>query len=230
MIITGRHRDYYLTYGNGLLYNWYAVNTGKLAPLGCHVPTSTEFFTFYTYLGGASVAGGKMKSTRTSAPYFSATNVGATNESGFTGYGGGFRKSSFQGKNTYSCYWASTENNSIRGCFLESHNFEASVHYPGYYYVENYKYFGVSIRCLVNDGLWWPGRTIKDFEGNIYPTVKIGNQVWLQSNLKSTKYNDGTSIPNVTDNTAWAALTTPGYCSYNNAAIVEITQPQHLAI
>jgi uncharacterized protein (TIGR02145 family) len=40
----------------------------------------------------------------------------------------------------------------------------------------------------------------------------------MVENLKTTRYNDGTAIPLVTDNTAWAALTTPGYCWYNNDA------------
>jgi uncharacterized protein (TIGR02145 family) len=49
-----------------------------------------------------------------------------------------------------------------------------------------------------------------------YKWVKIGIQVWMADNLKTTKYNDGTDIPLVTDNTAWFNLTTPGYCWYNN--------------
>jgi uncharacterized protein (TIGR02145 family) len=59
---------------------------------------------------------------------------------------------------------------------------------------------------------------VKDVDGNGYHYVTIGMQVWLVENLKTTKYNDGSTIPLVTDGTAWSALTTPGYCWYNNDA------------
>jgi uncharacterized protein (TIGR02145 family) len=56
-----------------------------------------------------------------------------------------------------------------------------------------------------------------DVENNNYTVVQIGTQVWMAENLKTTKYKDGTtSIPNVTDNVAFAALSTPAYCWYNN--------------
>ncbi|MBN2862618.1 MAG: T9SS type A sorting domain-containing protein [Bacteroidales bacterium] len=69
-----------------------------------------------------------------------------------------------------------------------------------------------------------------DGGGNHYPVVHIGSakggsgseerkgvQVWIAENLKTTKYNDGTDIPLVTDGTAWLYLTGPGYCWYNNS-------------
>jgi uncharacterized protein (TIGR02145 family) len=57
---------------------------------------------------------------------------------------------------------------------------------------------------------------VNDYEGNNYQTIIIGDQEWTVENWKSTKYNDGTDIPNVTDDSAWAALNTPAYCYYNN--------------
>ena len=59
---------------------------------------------------------------------------------------------------------------------------------------------------------------VKDIDGNIYHTVTIGNQVWMVENLKTTRYNDGTAIPNVTDSSVWSKLSTPAYCWYNNDA------------
>ncbi len=47
-------------------------------------------------------------------------------------------------------------------------------------------------------------------------TVKICNQIWMDKNLDVSTYRNGDPIPNVTDPTAWAALTTGAYCYYNN--------------
>jgi len=59
-------------------------------------------------------------------------------------------------------------------------------------------------------------RTITDSEGNIYKAVQIGTQTWMAENLKTTKYNDGTPIPNVTDRWVWDSISSPGYCWYLN--------------
>ncbi|UBM63193.1 fibrobacter succinogenes major paralogous domain-containing protein [Candidatus Sulfidibacterium hydrothermale] len=55
-----------------------------------------------------------------------------------------------------------------------------------------------------------------DYDGNGYYAVQIGDQLWLQSNLKVTHYRDGTPIPEVTDSLAWGKLTTGAYCSFQN--------------
>ena len=60
-----------------------------------------------------------------------------------------------------------------------------------------------------------------DYDGNTYQTITIGSQEWMAENLKVTHYANGTVIPLVTDNTAWANLgnnnTDKAYCYYNNS-------------
>jgi len=96
------------TYGK--LYNWYAVNNtanGGLAPVGYHIPTLTEWTTLTTFLGGTSVAGGKMKET--GLCHWLTPNTDATNISNFTGLPAGFRNSGLFvviGQQGY--FWSST--------------------------------------------------------------------------------------------------------------------------
>lgn len=60
-----------------------------------------------------------------------------------------------------------------------------------------------------------------DNDGNTYSTVSFNfsesySWIWMRENLRTTKYNDGTSVPLVEDQLSWANLTTAGYCWYNN--------------
>lgn len=55
-----------------------------------------------------------------------------------------------------------------------------------------------------------------DIDGNQYKTIKLGSQVWMAENLKTTNYNDGAPILNITDNTQWANSTIGAYSWFNN--------------
>lgn len=62
----------------------------------------------------------------------------------------------------------------------------------------------------------YSGETVTDIDGNVYNTVKFGDQLWMAEDLKVSKYNDGRPIPYITEKTAWANSKTGAYCWYNN--------------
>jgi len=133
------------TYKNtyGALYNWYTVNTGKLSPAGWHVPTDAELTTLTNYLGGESIAGGKLKETGTT--HWQSPNTGATNESGFTGLPGGMRNvpGFFYNIENSGIWWSSTEYDATNEWLSE-----ADYNYGGFYKLNLVKTCGFSVRCV----------------------------------------------------------------------------------
>ena len=97
----------------GKLYNWYAVaDNRKICPNGWHVPSNQEWSELITFLGGESIAGGKMKDS--TALYWNQPNTNATNESGFNALPSGARGSSvasFLDINDAAIWWSSTPYN-----------------------------------------------------------------------------------------------------------------------
>jgi len=94
----------------GRLYTWYAVTDGRnICPAGWHVPTDADWTILTDYLGGLSVAGGKLKDIGT--VHWSSPNNGATNESCFTALPGGVREDdgTFGNFGTYGYWWSATE-------------------------------------------------------------------------------------------------------------------------
>jgi uncharacterized protein (TIGR02145 family) len=58
--------------------------------------------------------------------------------------------------------------------------------------------------------------SVTDVDGNVYGTVKIGRQVWTTSNLRTTRFNDGSPIPQITGNEEWKAASGPAFCYFDN--------------
>lgn len=108
----------------GGLYQWdemmdYITTEGVqgICPEGWHLPTDIEWTALTTYLGDMNVAGGKMKSTRTTPdphPRWNSPNAFATNSSGWSGFPGGYRNSNggFLDFGSFGYWWSSTESES----------------------------------------------------------------------------------------------------------------------
>ncbi len=134
----------------GALYNWFTVNTGKLAPTGWHVPTDAEWTTLTNNLGGQLLGGGKMKSTGTieaGTGLWYSPNTGATNESGLTAIPAGSRSNdgAFSYIGIYGYWWSSSEFESVASYawFLQlQYGVSPVFRFP------DYKNFGFSVRCV----------------------------------------------------------------------------------
>jgi uncharacterized protein (TIGR02145 family) len=128
----------------GALYNWYTVNTGKLCPIGWHVPTSDEFTTLTNFLGGIGAAGGKIKEVGTD--HWLSPNTSATNESGFTALPAGQRGAvaEFVHHGMLATFWTSTPYNIYKPWYrCCNHNTESVFVGNG-----SLNSCGFSIRCI----------------------------------------------------------------------------------
>jgi uncharacterized protein (TIGR02145 family) len=127
----------------GALYNWTAVNSEKLAPVGWHVATDADWTTLTTFLGGESVAGGKLKVKGTGD--WQSPNTGATNEVGFAALPGGYRSTdgTFSDIGLSGDWWTASDENDINAWFRGVGNNLASVSRIGLN-----KVYGLSVRCV----------------------------------------------------------------------------------
>jgi len=128
----------------GKIYNWYAVNTGKLCPAGWHVATDEEWTTLTNYLGGTEVAGAKLKETDTT--HWAKPNSGATNETGFTALPAGARSEfgTFISIHLDGTWWTATESDKGTPWFRYMFFDYCTV-------LRNYGYgkrSGLSVRCV----------------------------------------------------------------------------------
>lgn len=60
--------------------------------------------------------------------------------------------------------------------------------------------------------------TVMDSDGNVYPVLRIGDQCWMGANLRTSRYSDGSIVPNVTSNNDWRFLNSGAWCNYENSA------------
>lgn len=143
----------------GGLYNWHTIMNGAsssnnnpsdvqgICPVGWHVPSDAEITQLMDFLGGESVAGGKLKSTRTIPdphPRWSGPNTGATNESNWSGLPGGLRTDNNYLDITAEGFWQSSTQSSSSWAklFYLTYNQSHATRF------QNDKLFSFSLHCL----------------------------------------------------------------------------------
>ena len=127
----------------GLLYNWHAVNSGKLCPAGWHVSTDDDWNNLISVIGSDTV-GYKLKETGTF--HWQSPNTEATNETGFTALPGGYRNNvggTFVNAGRIGYFWSATEYNTVDAdYYMLSYNFGHLDHSSAA------KAAGFSVRCV----------------------------------------------------------------------------------
>lgn len=129
----------------GALYNWYAVDSGKLCPVGWKIPTDSDWQELIDYLGGEDVAGDKLKIK--GADYWKSQNVLLADEVKFSALPGGLRY--FRGFYTTGIngtWWSSTEHSKSDAWYRTIDYKFRSI--DRYYYDKS---TGLSVRCIMNN-------------------------------------------------------------------------------
>ncbi len=127
----------------GLLYNWHAVNSGKLCPAGWHVSTVDDWNNLVAYIGSDTV-GYKLKETGTL--HWLSPNTAASNVTGFTALPGGYRNNilgTFRNAGKIGYFWTSTEYNTV-----DANYYMISYNYRNLDHSSTGKSVGFSVRCV----------------------------------------------------------------------------------
>lgn len=151
------------------------------------------------------------------------TGTSYLNSAVWTGYITDF---SYEGSIEYGLCWSENQNPTLADFHTASQNYisEFSCEWTGLtsnttYHVRAYATTDLGT-TYGNDVAFTTlpenGQIVEDIDGNIYHTVTIGSQVWLLENLKTTKFNDGTPLSNITNNSEWITTQQPAYCWYKN--------------
>jgi uncharacterized protein (TIGR02145 family) len=139
----------------GRLYTWNATmrdstlpETQGISPCGWHVPSDAEWSTLEAALGGAAVAGGKMKDTVSA--YWNLPNTGASNSSAFSvlpagEYDGFASPHVYQYLHEFSVFWTATQTNGTKA--IERYQASNSAASSSYSWYKMMKY---SVRCIKN--------------------------------------------------------------------------------
>lgn len=220
----------------GKLYNWYAVNDSRgLAPEGFIVPKNSHWKALAEYLASNDFEDYDLKSEN------GWHDNEGNNTSGFSAQASGYRYNdttyftdeseenqefmpfAFANLEFQAYWWTSTEISKNTACAWKlEYEMEADDEW-------NIKTNGFAVRCIkdVDDGqndyseIFKKANGVKDIDGNFYETILINGQEWMAQNLRVSRYNDGTIMTNLIDNSEWASSIRfdsdkDGWCNYGN--------------
>jgi len=175
------------TYGK--LFNWYAVNDSRsIAPIGWHVASNVEWEKLTDYLGGESVAGGKLKAE--GIVHWNSPNEGADNSSGFSSLPGGYRNfnGAFGNVGNYGFWWSSVASTGFHAWDRSMSCKNSNINLSNYA-----KLSGYSVRCVKD----YKTTSQSGIVGIETPnkTVSSGRTVTIRSNLDdAVLFIDGNSV------------------------------------
>ena len=183
---------------NGILYNYYAVVDKRgLAPKGWQIPKIEDWKILITNLGDAKLACNQLKSLSGWKE-----NKNGTNSSDFNAKAAGLidRDGGFCCKGEIANWWSSTINESDDAWIIAIGSDHDDVGIG-----TAYKNAGISVRCIA--------------ESTEVSSIKIGNQLWMQSNLNVDYFRNGDKIFEAKTNEEWIKAGKegkPAWCYYNN--------------
>ena len=130
----------------GVIYNGYAISTGKLCPAGWHVPDREEWQKLREFTGDSIKGGGKLKETGTD--HWLAPNKGADNSSGFTAVASGMRyfDGTYASVGYFTGIWSSTETGTNDLWYMSLYFGDAAFNMS-----HITKSHGFSVRCIKDD-------------------------------------------------------------------------------
>lgn len=189
----------------GKEYNGYSGDViSANPPQGWRVATDADYAQLANYLGGLSIAGGKMK--KEGLAYFNSPNTGATNESGFSAIGNGRRSGvdgSFIGLKSESAFWASrTSGDNMYRIILSSVNpILASLDAP------LSKKWGQAIRLIRNEPVGGNERTIETgYITNALGVTNLDIVIPFGYQVESVRFDSETNITGLSSKLLTGAL------------------------
>lgn len=206
---------------SGDLYTWLAASDPRnIANEGWEVPLQVDYYNLRQFLGGESVAGGKMKSVEPGK--WNAPNTGATNETGFNGVPTGVRlNTSFDGMGISARLWCRDQHDVSFGRICALSNTSAAL-YTNSSYSKN---FGLGIRLRKTGATDLANGESGAYTGNdgkVYRTICINGVEWLADNLCETEFRNGDPIPYVDSSGFWGYSAERCYYNDDEASAFEL--------